>query len=258
MRAKTNGLKILAVILGIIGISDTLFLSRYSGGKDLGILLPSIAGIFLIGAVIFTGCSYYKRKKQLFIKLAKIILCMFLIWLVSFAILSANIIGAAITQKDKKADAVFVLGAGLKGEKPTLVLLERLDYAFSYLSDNPDAIAIVSGGQGPGESITEAEAMQRYLVNNGIPADRIIKEEKATSTYENMIYSKRLYQNIYQKKLNSIMVITSDFHMMRSKMLAKRADLTAYGISSATPWYIYPNVFLREYFAFIKSYIFDR
>jgi uncharacterized SAM-binding protein YcdF (DUF218 family) len=253
-----SGLNLSAVILGVLGIADTLFLTRYSGGKDLGILLPSIVGVLLIGAVIFTGSNYYKKNKQLFIKLAKVILCMFIIWLVSFAILSANIIGAAISQKDKKADAVFILGAGLKGEKPTLVLLERLDYAFSYLSDNPDSIAIVSGGQGLGENITEAEAMQRYLIKNGIPSDRVIKEEKATSTYENMIYSKKLYQNIYKKKLNSIMIITSDFHMMRSKMLAKRAGLSAYGISSKTPWYIYPNVFLREYFAFFKSFIIDR
>jgi uncharacterized SAM-binding protein YcdF (DUF218 family) len=54
------------------------------------------------------------------------------------------------------------------------------------------------------------------------------------------------------------MIITNDFHMFRSKILAGRAGLEAYGISSGTPWYIYPNVFLREYLAVFKSLLLDR
>jgi len=255
---KNRPMQVVLMILAIIGILDTLFISSRSGGKDVGILLPAIGGTCIILGIIFTKTRLYRKNLKVFRKLGKLILGLMLIWLVSFVVVSIVILTSAISDKNEKVDSVIVLGAGLKGEKPTLVLIERLNYTLAYLQGNPNAKVIVSGGQGPGESITEAEAMKRYLVGHGVSEDLVIKEEESTSTYENMVFSKQLYERIFGNRLEKVMIVTNDFHMFRSKLLAKRAGLEPYGISSATPWYIYPNVFLREYLAVFKSLIFDR
>ncbi len=246
------------LILALLGIADTILIYVFTGGIDLGILLPGIAGSIILFAFLFTKSKYYQKKSRFFNRIAKVILCLFLVWLISFGVLVTAFINAAVSQTDEDVQCVFVLGAGIKGETPTLVLQERLNFAIDYMNSYPSSIAIVSGGKGFGESITEAEAMYRYMVDRGIGQNRILKEEKATSTYENMLYSKRLFEESSKESLSKIMIVTSDFHMLRSKMLAERVGLEAAGISSSTPGYIYPNVLLREYFAYFKSLLLDK
>lgn len=255
---KSKLIQLGLLVLAIIGILDTIIMAIRSGGVDMGILLPSIGGTCIILAIVFTKTRLYKKNIKFYNRIGKVILGLFIVWLISFMVVLTVIFTSAISEQNEEVDSVIVLGAGLKDETPTLVLQERLDYAIDYLIENPDTKAIVSGGQGFGETITEAEGMKRYLVSHGIPEDMIVKEEQSTSTYENMIYSKKLYEKIMGKKLGRVMIITNDFHMFRSKLLAKRAGLEPYGISSGTPWYIYPNVLLREYLAVFKSLIFDR
>jgi Uncharacterized conserved protein len=255
---KNRLLQICLYIAAVAGIIDTILIASRSGGVDTGILLPAVGGVCIILWSWFMKTGLYKKRSKFYSKLVKLVVGLFLIWLVSFIVITAVIITSAISDKDQKVDSVIVLGAGLKGETPTLVLKERLDYTIDYYKFNPDVKIIVSGGQGLGEAITEAEGMKRYLVSHGIPENIILKEEHSTSTYENMLFSKKLYENTMGKPLYKVMIVTNDFHMFRSKMLARRAGLKPYGISSGTPWYIYPNVCLREYFALFKSLVFDR
>ncbi len=255
---KNKYLQIFLYILAVAGIIDTILIAKRGGGMNLGVLLPAVGGACIILWALFKKTPLYRRRPNLYRKLIKVFTVLFLVWLVSFVIITAVIITSAMSDKEQKVDSVIVLGAGLKGETPTLVLKKRLDYTLDYYKSNPDVKIIVSGGQGIGETITEAEAMKRYLVKHDIPENIILKEESSTSTYENMLYSKKAYENTIGKPLDKVMVITNDFHMFRAKILAKRAGLKAYGISSGTPWYIYPNVCLREYFALFKSLILDR
>ena len=90
-----------------------------------------------------------------------------------------------VTMRHTEKIIIIVLGAGLKGDTPSLALERRLEKAAEYMNKNGNAIAIVSGGQGKGETISEAQAMENYLLNHGIREDRIIKEDNSTSTYEN-------------------------------------------------------------------------
>ena len=87
-------------------------------------------------------------------------------------------------------DAVIVLGAAVQGDRVSSILAARLNETADYARENEQAVIIVSGGQGPQENMTEASAMETYLMAKGIPQERIIKEEQATSTYENFRYSK--------------------------------------------------------------------
>jgi uncharacterized SAM-binding protein YcdF (DUF218 family) len=258
MLMKRKLVKFILIIIALTGIIDTIIMATRSANVDTGILLPSIGGACIIFVMIFIKTEHYKKNFKFYSKIGKVLLGVLMVWFVSFVVLTSVILTSAVSQSNEKVDSVIVLGAGLKGDKPTLVLQERLNYTIEYLNKNTAAIAVVSGGQGVGEIMTEAEGMRRYLIAHGISENRIIKEEKSTSTYENMIFSKKIYEETIGKKLDKVMIITNDFHMFRSKHLAKRIGLEPYGISSGTPWYIYPNVLLREYLAVFKSFIFDR
>ena len=84
----------------------------------------------------------------------------------------------------KNLDYIIVLGAHVDGTRMTLALLERARRALLYLEENPGTKAVLSGGKGDGENISEAEAMYRYLTGHGINGDRLMREEESTSTKE--------------------------------------------------------------------------
>lgn len=179
--------------------------------------------------------------------------------LVSFIIVEGLIIRYAVRDGDaERADYLMILGGGLKGEALSKSLEKRMEVGLEYLEKYPGTPVIVSGGQGRGEDITEAEAMKRYLVEHGIAADTVITEDRSTSTYENFKFTREVLGEAAAGDNTSFAVVTSDFHMFRSKLLAKRQGFIMYEVPAPTPWYVAPNCYVREYFAVVKSVVFDR
>ena len=125
-------------------------------------------------------------------------------------------------------DAVIVLGAGIRGETVSRILAYRLDAAIEYSKRNPNAVIIVSGGQGqdPREYISEAFAMKRYLIAGGIPEERIIKEEASTSTYENLLFSKEILDGMFEAPYR-VVIISNNFHIFRAVQTARSLGLDA-------------------------------
>ena len=109
----------------------------------------------------------------------------------------------------KNLDYIIVLGAHVDGTRMTLALLERSRRALLYLEENPGTKAVLSGGKGDGENISEAEAMYRYLTGHGIDGDRLIREEESTSTKENLEFSCRKIGTTDC----SVGVVTNNFHV---------------------------------------------
>lgn len=179
-------------------------------------------------------------------------------WLISVLVIAGYIGSEVRSAENVDVDYVIVLGAGLKEGELSLELQYRLDKSLKYLEDNPSSQALVSGGQGVHEKTTEAYAMKRYLLAQGIAEERIITEDKSTSTYENFLYSKEVLEELAGKKEIRILIITSEFHMFRSKFLAKRVGFVPYGISSNSVAYLKPYFYSREYLAVIKSLLLDR
>lgn len=254
----------LLCFLGIIGILDTLLLVLNNGGVNLGTVLPGLVG----GVLIFSGSiKAFHRKfmplggsKLWVLNVRKGAIFLSLIGLISFLVVEGAIIRNSRPDRPiVGVDYMIILGAGLNGEQLSLTLWERMQKGLDYLEKYPKVKVVVSGGQGPGEGIPEAEAMKRFLVEHGITDERIIKEDRSTSTMENFRFSKELLakQPGFQNS-ERVGVITNDFHLFRSKILARRNGLIPLGIPSPTPWYLVPNVYLREYFAVVKSLIFDR
>ncbi len=154
-------------------------------------------------------------------------------------------------------DVIIILGCWFRpdGTLPPL-LRGRADRAVEYWQDTlektgREAYMIPSGGQGPDEPMPEAEALRAYLISRGIPENRIIPETKSASTYQNLLFSRRIMaENGLPLRC---VYATTNYHVFRSGMWAARAGLDAEGISSRTRWWFWPNAFMRECIGLIAS-----
>ncbi|SBO16380.1 YdcF family protein [Carnobacterium divergens] len=146
---------------------------------------------------------------------------------------------------EKNADTILILGAQVRKNPavPSKVLQERLDASLPYLKENPTTKVIVSGGQGPDESDTEANVMKQYLIAHGIDEKRIQKEDRSTRTEENIANSKKWLHS------NHVVIVTSDFHMYRALMLAKRAGIQASGLPAKSTSSATIKSYCREFLA---------
>lgn len=172
----------------------------------------------------------------------------------SFAIIESMIVSGFKINDTHAPDIeyVIILGSGLKGSQLSIILQQRVDTGIAYLKQHPHMPVIVSGGQGPGEDIPEAEAMSRYLVRQGIDQNRIIQENRSTSTFENLKFSQDILkaQGVSQP---SIMIVTSNYHLYRAEMIASTLGFKVHGIASPSLEYLLPQNMLREYLAMIKA-----
>ena len=135
------------------------------------------------------------------------------------------------------------------GEHASRSLRERLDAALIYLEENPNSQCIVSGGMGEGEKISEAECMYRYLTKKGINSSRIIKEDKSTSTRENLRFSKKIME---EKGLgNNIAIATSEYHQYRASQIAKSLGFSVGAVSGHTAWWLFPTFYMRELYGIL-------
>ena len=181
--------------------------------------------------------------------------------LVLLGTLEANVILTA--RRDMSmipADAVIILGAGVNGTTPSLTLRTRLEAALDYLEAHPDVPVVLSGGQGPGEAVTEARCMADWLTARGVEPERLLLEEDSTSTAENFAYSKVCLEAAgIDPDTARIAFITNDFHVYRAGYLASQAGYEqTFGIPAELPWrYLEVNYYLRESFALVKTLIFD-
>lgn len=253
--------KVLAGILFIVGIfliQNTIQVYRYFTDWNLGVILPAAFGVFcwLYSCKLAFIEEPIIKNKRLRIVITFMIIAFFVLFaVVEFLI----IIDPVIHSSDSagRVDHVIVLGCGIWPDgRPTASLALRLDKAVSYYRDNPHVYIIVSGGQGPNEPFPEALAMEEYLMKAGVPKNKIIKEEKSTSTKENFQFSRKLIDAPEGEK-TKIVFITSDFHIFRSRILARRFGFDAYAIAAPTPGIVKLNSYLREFFAFVKSMLVD-
>ena len=170
---------------------------------------------------------------------------------VFFLALEAAIVsGAKPDADDTPVSCVIVLGAGVNGTEPSLMLWSRLERTLEYVADKPDIPIIVSGSQGQGEDISEAECMYRYLTAHGVDETRVWKEEQATSTRTNF---QRSYELMAERGVTGdFAFVTNDYHVYRAGMLADTP--AAHGVAARLPRNAYYdaltlNYYVREAFA---------
>lgn len=151
-------------------------------------------------------------------------------------------------KKNRNADYIVVLGSGIIGKKVTPLLAARIERGMELLYSNPNAVLIMSGGQGPGEDIPESVAMAAYAVGKGVDAERIIMEQKSVSTEENLLFSRKLID----KEAPKIVIVTTAYHVFRALILAKQQGLKCVGFGAKTKWYFTLNALIREFVGYLR------
>ncbi len=162
----------------------------------------------------------------------------------------ADAIAARYEPKPDK-DFIIILGCGLKQDgSPTPLLQGRIDRALTFAEKQEKLtgkapVFVTSGGKGPDEAISESLAMKRYLLSRGVPEERILEEDRSTTTFENMKYSKEKICAVDPGA--RIAFSTTNYHVFRSGLFARRVKMRAVGMGAKTKWYFWPNAAVREF-----------
>ncbi len=176
-----------------------------------------------------------------------------------FTVLETMVVrGSFADESDAPVSAVIVLGAGVNGETPSLTLRTRIDAAAAYLEEHPDVPVVLSGGQGPGEAITEAECMRRALVRRGVDESRLYPEERSTSTQENLRYSRAILEELGVDPARRVAIVTSDFHLCRARLMwgGDTAAVPAHLPSALYFQCLTVNYFIREAFGLAAYFVY--
>ena len=204
------------------------------------------AGLFLLG--LSALIPVYHILKPGFLR--RVLTALLALGFVVLSITGGIIARSAQGTEKAEADYLIVLGCQVNGTVPSRMLRQRLDAALDYLNTYPDSIAIVSGGMGSGEAITEAECMHSYLTARGIAPERILPEDQATSTMENLRFSLALMDSC------SVAIVSNEFHLYRAGQMAAMLGLEAELIPADTEYPILTaSYFLREILAVWKFHL---
>lgn len=201
-------------------------------------LVPGISQVLLPTSALASGICL-----TVFILLAVVVLV--------FLCMCVRIMGATFATPPSGLDCLLVLGAQVRPDgSPSVVLRNRLETALAYLVENPSTRAIVCGGKGPNEPISEAACMAQWLEERGIAPDRIASEDRSTTTAENI----RFAQSFFDAAHDHVGIVTNNFHVYRAMRIAAAAGVAlAWGVSAhSVAWYL-PNNLLRECFGIIKN-----
>ena len=218
---------------------------------NIGVVAPAAASALGLSVCVWTPffrriLQYIWQRKGLRV-IFIVLMALTAVLLVWFIVVSIMMLRGAARSAPKNA-TVIVLGAAVYGETPCLMLTQRLDAAVRYLDANPEAACIVSGGQGPGEDISEAEAMRIYLLGKGVDESRVFMEDKSTNTFENIRFSKKILEENHLSP--TVVIATQEFHQYRAQAFAGRAGLTGAGpCTCRTPSYLLLCYWVREFAA---------
>lgn len=244
---------IVSIIFAVLSVLCILYYFIMISYAGIG---TSFAPAWLVAFVFFALIAVFQ-----FLDCRKIITVMpwirRIVWLVVifcfglFLTLEGLIISGMASKPEKNLDYIIVLGAQVRGNVPSKSLYRRIEVAAQYLKDNPETVAIVSGGMGDGENISEAQCMYEYLVDMGIDGDRIILEDKSTSTEENIDFSMKIIKELSHKDAK-VGIITNNFHIFRAKCICQKQGLQVVGIPAKSDEILLLNYMVREAFGLVE------
>ena len=157
-------------------------------------------------------------------------------------------------------DFLIILGCGLRKDgTPTPLLRGRIDRAIAFYKNQKEKTGktltfITSGGKGPNEVVSESASMKRYLMEQGIPENMIIEEDRSTNTFENMKYSKEKILAVDPEMKGNIAFSTTNYHVFRSGLYGRRVKMPIVGMGAKTKWYFWPNAWVREFVGLLTEH----
>lgn len=201
-----------------------------------GYSFSALVCICLMGLLLFYNICYMTRNR--FPKTTKVVKRVFTVLLVIgllvVGVTECLIIHASFGDRDESCEYMLVLGAKVRSDGPSVSLMDRIKAAAAYMNAHPEVIAVVSGGKGPDEPVTEAQCMYDELIRLGIDPNRIWMEDRATSTWENLRFTLNLIEEKTGKRPEKIGLLSSEYHLFRAKLFADRCGVEAVGIPART------------------------
>ena len=215
----------------------------------VGYSFSALVCLCLAGVVLFYTLVPLLRKK--YPVLERTLMLVFTVFLCAGVLLAAItegiIIHASFGSAGENVSYLVVLGAKVRSDGPSLSLQNRIDAAYAYLAAHPDTEAVVTGGRGEDEPMTEAKCMYDRLTAMGIDGSRIWMEDKATSTWENLRFSLDLIEEKTGSRPSRIGVLSSEYHLYRAGLFAKACGVEFIGVPARTTNpVLMVNHFLRE------------
>ena len=214
-----------------------------------GYSFSALVCLCLIAIILFYGFfPLVGLKFPVFAKVTKTVVTIILAaGLLVVSITEGVIIHASFGNPEEPVDYVVVLGAKVNRDGPSVSLWARICAAYTYLDEHPNVTAVLSGGQGTDEPITEAECMYRELVSLGIDPARLWIEGSATSTWENLNYSLDIIEEKTGRRPEKLGVLSSEYHLFRASLFAKACGVEFVGIPAKTSRFPQKiNHFMRE------------
>ena len=246
MKKKLIGLPLIRWLSPAIYILLAVFYyTAIPGFSFSGLICLGITAILLCYNAFSILSDHYPKTIRLIRRIFTAVLCVG----ICIVLVTAGIVIYAAQGGDLRLDCqyVLVLGCKVNPNGPSLSLSERIDATYRYLTKNPYAICIASGGQGPDEPMPEAQCIYDHLTAKGIDPDRIWLEEESTSTWENLNFSLDLIESKTGKRPQAIGLVSSEYHLFRAGLLAKECGITTLGIPARTSWVaLRINNYLRE------------
>ncbi len=232
-------------------------------GRRLVNLLGIILAFLLVGGELFLLFSDYYVSGSLedIIRHELLINLFAALYLYFECMLIGTIIASMIVvryEPDPDKDFLIILGCGIRKDgTPTPLLAGRINRALQFAEKQIKAtgkapVFVTSGGQGPNEVVSESEAMKQYLLAKGVPEERIIEENRSTSTRENMLFSKEKILAV--KPDGKVAFSTTNYHIFRSGLMARRVKMRAVGMGAKTRWYFWPNAAVREFVGILTEH----
>ncbi len=242
--------------------ASNLSLIRHEGLRFVNVL-GFILAFLLVGGELFlffadsavSGSELYVRMHDLLTNVFAAVYLYFECMVIGIMI--ANAITSRY-QPEPVQDFVIILGCAIRKDgTPTPLLRDRIDRAVAFRNEQlaktgKDLIFVTSGGQGSDEVISESAAMKRYLLSKGIPESRILEENQSTNTFENMRFSKAVIDSINPHA--NIAFATTNYHVFRSGLYARRVKMRAVGMGAKAKWYFWPNALVREFVGLLTEH----
>lgn len=234
--------------LGLLCLLYCLFILFFMGFGTWFFLIWGLGGLILMG----WGYLLMKQRTRGIPRWTKVCWGAFIgAVLAAFLVVEGLIFTEFGAKAQPGADYCIILGAQIKSSGPSDVLKRRLDMALTYLRDNPETLAIVSGCQGSNEPVSEARGMYDYLVRAGIAPERILLEEVSRNTRENLVFC----GNLLERREHRVVLVTNNFHMYRALRLADGAGYGhVEGLAASSYPLMLPNNLLREFLGVVKDF----
>ncbi|GAA5073717.1 YdcF family protein [Nocardia iowensis] len=241
------------VLAGLLMVNGGQLLRRE--GVRVANLLPLGLGIALLVPYVLLAVAIFTGEIWFVVILASLTMAVSYIGFLFASFLPYSLFYGALPYRPGM-DAIVVHGSGLLGDRVPPLLASRLDRAVELyraeIAAGRRPVLITSGGKGSDEAVSEAAAMAGYLVDKGVPAENVVLEDRSTTTRENLLYTKRL---LGERGTSTRMVlVTSNFHILRTAILARRLDLDAEVTGAKTAFYYLPSAILREFAAILVAY----